>query len=367
MVVPEGDTPLTVQELEVLTDLAEAAVIAESPTQMAESALTRLSGMCGASSAVLYGTDSRSFSPFCFNLGMGAGDVSLVSEWCGRHIGQARGGEPKVLPATLEMGSDLPLQLFPLTVSKRVFGFLGLAMPAHAALPGALMSRILRLLSHSLANLLGRMAMERQVYYLNTYLNVSSMIAQTLALKDVLEAVVYLSMEAVSAEAASVLLLDHEKKTFRFYAVEGPAKPLLLHATFPADRGLAGAVLTSLESEVVHDVRKDPRFYGDIDATSGFVTRNMVLIPLVAGEEKVGVLEVLNKAEEAGFTEEDRRLLESIAGEIAFAIRDATMFEWVVNSYCRQRQGLNSCSGCKRPLGSWTPCVKYREEAGLLK
>jgi signal transduction protein with GAF and PtsI domain len=229
------------------------------------------------------------------------------------------------------------------------------------------MSRILRLLSHSLANLLGRMAMERQVYYLNTYLNVSSMIAQTLALKDVLEAVVYLSMEAVSAEAASVLLLDHEKKTFRFYAVEGPAKPLLLHATFPADRGLAGAVLTSLESEVVHDVRKDPRFYGDIDATSGFVTRNMVLIPLVAGEEKVGVLEVLNKAEEAGFTEEDRRLLESIAGEIAFAIRDATMFEWVVNSYCRQRQGLNSCSGCKRPLGSWTPCVKYREEAGLLK
>ena len=70
MVVPDCDTPLTVQELEVLTELAEAAVIAESPTQMAESALTRLSGMCGASAAFLYGTDSRSFSPFCFNLGM---------------------------------------------------------------------------------------------------------------------------------------------------------------------------------------------------------------------------------------------------------------------------------------------------------
>jgi hypothetical protein len=368
MVVPERDAPLTVQELEVLTDLAEAAVIAESPSQMAESALTRLSGMFGASGAVLYGTDSRSFSPFCFNLGMGEGDASLVSEWCGRHIGQTRGeGEPEVLTAALEAGNDLPLQLFPLTVSKRVFGFLGLAMPAHTSLPRALISRILRLLSHSLANLLGRTAMERQIYHLNTYLNVSSMIAQTLALKDVLEAVVYLSMEAVGAEAASVLLLDHEKKNFRFYTVEGPAKPILLHATFPADRGLAGAVLTSLEPEVIHDVRKDPRFYGDIDATSGFVTRNMVLIPLVAGEEKVGVLEVLNKGEEAGFTEEDRHLLQSIAGEIAFAIRDATMFEWVVNSYCKQRQGLNSCSGCKRPLGSWTPCVKYREEAGLLK
>ena len=37
------------------------------------------------------------------------------------------------------------------------------------------------------------------------------------------------------------------------------------------------------------------------------------------------------------------------------------MFEVVVKSYCKQRQGLNTCKGCKRPLGSWTPCVKYRE------
>jgi GAF domain-containing protein len=368
MVVPECDTPLTVQELEVLADLAEAAVTAESPAQMAESVLNRLSGMFGASGAVLYGADSRLFSPFCFHLGMVEGDVSLVSEWCRRRIGQVReGAEPEVLTITPEKGHGLPLELFPLTVSKRVFGFLGLAMPGYTCLPRTLMSRVLSFLSHSLANLLGRTALERQVYYLNTYLNVSSMIAQTMALRDVLEAVLYLSREAVGAEAASVLLLDHEKKNFRFYTVEGPAKPVLLHSTFPADRGLAGAALTSLESEVIHDVRKDPRFYGEIDAVSGFVTRNMVLVPLIAGEEKVGVLEVLNKGEEAGFTEEDRHLLQSIAGEIAFAIRDATMFEWVVNSYCKQRQGLNSCSGCKRPLGSWTPCARYREEAGLLK
>jgi len=51
---------------------------------------------------------------------------------------------------------------------------------------------------------------------------------------------------------------------------------------------------------------------------------------------------------------------------VAFAIRNGKMFEVVVKSYCKQRQGLNTCKGCKRPLGSWTPCVKYREEAGLL-
>ena len=87
----------------------------------------------------------------------------------------------------------------------------------------------------------------------------------------------------------------------------------------------------------------------------------MIVIPLVAGQEKIGVLEVLNKMDGSYFTEEEHLLLSSIAEEIAFAIRNAKVFEYVVNSYCKQRQGQSSCKGCKRPLGSWTPCVKYRE------
>jgi hypothetical protein len=89
----------------------------------------------------------------------------------------------------------------------------------------------------------------------------------------------------------------------------------------------------------------------------------MIAFPLVAGEEPVGVMEVVNKAGGAPFTEEDRLLLLSIAEEIAFAIRNARVFDYVVNTYCKRRQGQMSCKGCKRPLGSWTPCVKYRDTA----
>jgi sigma-B regulation protein RsbU (phosphoserine phosphatase) len=132
-------------------------------------------------------------------------------------------------------------------------------------------------------------------------------------------------------------------------------------ATFPADKGLAGSVLKTGQAEVINDVQNDPRFYEKIDVDFGFPTRNMIAIPLVAGEEQVGVLEVLNKAEDGSFTEEECLQLLSISEEIAFAIRNAMVFEYVVNSYCKQRQGQNSCEGCERPLGSWTPCVKYRE------
>jgi len=202
---------------------------------------------------------------------------------------------------------------------------------------------------------------ERQLAHLNTYLTVSSMLAQSLDLPELLEMALYCCMEAVSAEAASVLLLDDEKKNFSFYEVGGPAKPVLMAATFPADTGIAGFVLHTQQSEIINDVRSDPRFYEKFDSKSGFQTRNMIALPLAAGEEQVGVLEVLNKADGGSFTEEERLLLVSISEEIAFAIRNARVFEYVVNTYCKQRQGQHSCRGCERPLGSWTPCVKYRE------
>jgi sigma-B regulation protein RsbU (phosphoserine phosphatase) len=168
-------------------------------------------------------------------------------------------------------------------------------------------------------------------------------------------------MELVAAEEASVLLLDDEKENFRIYHVEGVAKPALEGATFPTDVGLAGSVLQSQRAEVINDVQSDPRFYRKMDSEFGYPTRNMIALPLVAGEEPVGVLEVINKAGGASFTEDESLLLLSISEEIAFAIRNAKVFEYVVNSYCKQRQGQPSCKGCDRPLGSWTPCVKYRE------
>ncbi|MCK9377626.1 MAG: GAF domain-containing protein [Syntrophobacterales bacterium] len=203
----------------------------------------------------------------------------------------------------------------------------------------------------------------KQTRYLNTYLTVSSMVAQCLDPHELLEAVLNVVMETVSAEGASVLLLDEDQANFQFYSIEGPAKPVLMSATFPADQGIAGSLVQTQRSEVIKDVPQDPRFFGKIDSQYGFSTRNMIAIPLTAGEEKIGVMEVLNKLGGEPFTDEERLLLDSIAEEIAFAIRNARIFEYVVNSYCKQRQGETSCKGCKRPLRSWTPCVKYLEKS----
>ncbi len=203
----------------------------------------------------------------------------------------------------------------------------------------------------------------KQTRHLNTYLTISSMVAQCLDLPELLEAVLPSVMETVSAEEASILLLDEDGVNLEFYSLGGPSKEVLQTTTFPADKGIAGSVLQNQKSEVINDVGQDPRFYSQIDSQSGVVTRNMMAIPLTAGEEKIGLMEVINKSGGEPFTDDERLLLDSIAEEIAFAIRNARIFAYVVNSYCKQRQGATSCKGCQRPLKSWTPCVKYLEKS----
>ena len=87
----------------------------------------------------------------------------------------------------------------------------------------------------------------------------------------------------------------------------------------------------------------------------------MIAIPLMAGEEKVGVLELINRIDGKPFLEEELLWLIPLADEMAFAVRNAIVFEYVANTYCKQLQGMMSCKGCQRPLGTWTPCVKYRQ------
>ncbi|MFC1984081.1 GAF domain-containing protein [Chloroflexota bacterium] len=346
------------QEIKQIINLSEKAAIVQDIDGFAEVLLQNLEGY---SPTFLYICDSRFSSPRFYQRGFQP-DVSsevekLANVQC-EQLAQNTDSGPLSFPLK---ASGRSLLIYPLWENNKLIGLVGFLIEQSPHRLSSLWDSL-----HSLTvNTIGRLAdwsrTQRQLAHLNSYLTVSSMLTQPLGLHDLLDTILSYSMEAVSAEAASVLLLDDEKKNFHFYQVEGPAKPVLMTSSFSADTGIAGWVLQHQESQVINEVGSDPRFYKEIDTKSGFKTRNMIALPLTAEEERIGVLEVINKVGVSDFTEEERILLASIADEVAFAIRNAKLFEYLASLYCKQRQGQSSCAGCKRPLGSWTPCVKYRQ------
>jgi GAF domain-containing protein len=365
MSVGEKIHPLRAEDVIELLESTAKAIAARTCEELAACILTTTAKITQSSATILYVVDSRLCIPHFFQQGLSPEDAKAVEKLCAEqlmHLAEQAAWHPVFLTDPHSTKPSISLLLHPLRANNSCLGLLGHALPSTPPfIPSQVVDTFLHLLAHTLGALAERIKAERQLIHLNTYLTVSSMLAKAMDLLELLEIALYSCMEVASASDASILLLDDEKEKFYFYQVGGAAKPVLLGATFPADKGLAGHILKTQNSEVINDVQNDLRFYGKIDSDSGFTTRNMIVLPLTAGEERIGVLEVLNKADGELFTEEEHLLLLSIAEEIAFAIRNARVFDYVVNTYCKQRQGQQSCKGCKRPLGSWTPCVKYRQ------
>ena len=346
-----------------VVEVIEAGLGAEDIDGFCSVVLPLLCNLTAAASGLIYVSDPRLRADYYHDRGFPTERSIVLQEACGEWLEQLideLGTATK--PMLTDHGATPQLALHPLPAAGRVVGIVGIQVDANDRMASSgLLRLLLGVLARVADNLVDRVTAERKILHLNTYLTVSSMLARSVDLAELLEVALYCSMEAVSAEAASILLLDEAKENFRFYRVEGAAKPVLGVSTFPATEGVAGRVLETLEAEIVNDAQTDEQFYGQIDRQTGFRTRNMIAVPLVAGEELIGVLEVLNRANGSGFSADERLILVSVADEVAFAVRNATIFDYVVNTYCKRRQGQSSCKECERPLGSWTPCMRYRE------
>ena len=261
--------------------------------------------------------------------------------------------------STQTIGMAIPLQ-----VPDRSIGTMALFADANVAQDLITKSEglsFLPLISSLLENAFSHELKNKKIRMLNLYQTVSSSLVYIGDLQELLTTITGIVTSELLCEESSVLFYDEDTNEFEFFTAFGETGMELVSKRFPADRGIAGRALKEWKTQVVNDVKNDPDFYCAIDEEHDFETRNIISAPLISGNERVGVINALNKLETDYFSKEDDQVLSAIADEVALAVKNAKLFEYVVNSYCKIRQGLNSCKGCKRPLKSWTPCVRQLE------
>ena len=220
------------------------------------------------------------------------------------------------------------------------------------------------IVSRLLKNAYSHELKDTKIRMLNLYQNVSSSLAYISDLQELLSTITGIVTSEILCEESSILLYDQESNEFEFFTAFGDTGMNYISERFPADRGIAGRALRERKTQVVNDVQNDPDFFRSFDDEHAFKTRSIIAAPLFAGEEPVGVLNAVNKIETKFFDREDDQILSAIADEVAYAVKNTRLFEYVVEGYCKIKQGLNSCKGCKRPLKSWTPCVRQMEMSG---
>lgn len=147
----------------------------------------------------------------------------------------------------------------------------------------------------------------------------------TLDLDQVLMLVMAKTNELLGVEAGSVTLLSEDGQELVFHASVGGGADVLKGFRMPASEGIVGWVISHGESLLVADVAQDPRHYAEVDARSGFKTRSILCVPLIAKGTVIGAIEVMNKVG-GPFDADDLRMTEALTLSAATAIENAKLF-----------------------------------------
>jgi HD-GYP domain-containing protein (c-di-GMP phosphodiesterase class II) len=154
-------------------------------------------------------------------------------------------------------------------------------------------------------------------------LELSKALSSTLDLHLLLRKIDDSAVRLTGAVAGSIMLFDEDRKSLHFRSLSGEESAMVKPSS--VRDGMAWWAAQHGEVVRVDDVTDDQRFTGTIDKITGFRTKSILCVPVTLEGEIIGVIEVLNKTDRTGFTDDDERLLSVLASQAAVAVRNARL------------------------------------------
>lgn len=167
---------------------------------------------------------------------------------------------------------------------------------------------------------------DRRARQLTTLNEVTRQLTSTLETEPLLNSILNSAVEMLNCEAGSLLLVDPQTGELVFRVTTGPVAGDLVGRRLPPGRGVVGKAVQTASAIIVNDVAKHPEWFSQTDQQTGFVTRSLLVIPLMVKDRVTGVIEVINKRDGSIFLADDQNLLTAFASQAAVAIENARLY-----------------------------------------
>jgi len=171
-------------------------------------------------------------------------------------------------------------------------------------------------------------SLKESIVTLERLLHISRHLNSTLEMRPLLQQIVESASDLTDADGASILLMEDDD-TLRFAAACGPDATQLEITEVPLDNSLTGWVVKHRQMLIVEDVLSDPRHFA---IQSVDPTQSLLAVPMIFGDQVIGVLESVTTKTRHRFTPQDIETLETLSSIAAVAVQNARLFEqsdWV--------------------------------------
>ncbi|MFT3891435.1 MAG: ATP-binding protein [Anaerolineales bacterium] len=140
-----------------------------------------------------------------------------------------------------------------------------------------------------------------------------------------LQTVITEASEMTDSELASILEYDETAEELRFLAMHWFQRDMLRPLGVPLEGSAAGWVFKRGQPLIIQDAKADQRHFKVIDRVTNHQTNSLAAVPLIVRGEVIGVLETLNKKDNAHYTEEDLTILATLGALAAQAMQNVDL------------------------------------------
>jgi signal transduction histidine kinase len=156
---------------------------------------------------------------------------------------------------------------------------------------------------------------------LNLLYEVERETSAALDLDVLLDRLLKRAMEIVGAKAGSILLRERGTDDLYFRSAAGSAGDMVKRLRVKMGGGIVGWVASTQQAVIVNEPATDSRHDRKLAEEIGYFPQNLLCAPLVAQDEVLGVIELIDKQGAAGFGEGDLKLLVLLAGQASRVIQ----------------------------------------------
>ncbi|BDA65990.1 adenylate/guanylate cyclase with GAF and PAS/PAC sensors [Calothrix sp. PCC 7716] len=174
-------------------------------------------------------------------------------------------------------------------------------------------------------------------------LRATQTLGQSLDLEATLQIVMEQARILMQADRSTLFL--HRKEMNELWTkVAAADEETMMEIRIPSNRGIVGYVASTGDALNIPDAYKDPRFDPTTDRKTGYMTRNILCLPVFnSANELIGVTQLINK-QQGSFTASDEEFMRAFNIQAGIALENARLFENVLLEKQYQKDILQSLS-----------------------
>lgn len=168
--------------------------------------------------------------------------------------------------------------------------------------------------------------LNQRINDLSSLIKVSIIINSAVDLDELVQLVLEKAQTVMNVEASSLLLVNEEMEMLECKVALGRVGDQVVKTIhLKKGQGVAGWVWENKKPLIVPDVSIDERFFPKIDKISGFTTKSILAVPLMARGQIIGVAEVINRIDGQEFNHDNLELFATFCNQVTLAIENIRM------------------------------------------